>query len=71
MMIKTYDKSIEVNYNLRWHYILNHHYKILIAGVLTSVKSNVLLNFMYMPKVHENKTINCSLREEKKYELKN
>ena len=25
---------------------------------------------MYMPKVHENKTINFSLREEKKYELK-
>ena len=70
-MIKTYYKSIEVNYNLRWPYILNHHYKILIAGVLTSVKSNVLLNFMYMPKVNENKTINYSLREEKEYELKN
>ena len=32
MMMKHYDQSVEINHNLNWPYILNHHCRILIIG---------------------------------------
>ena len=42
--MKNYDKSLEVNYNRNWSYILDHDYRILINGGSKSGKTNVLLN---------------------------
>ena len=43
-MIKNYDQSIEINYNLNWPYILDHPYRILIIGGLESGKIDMFLN---------------------------
>ena len=42
MMMKNYDKSIEIDHNPNWPYIPNHIYRILIIGSLRLSKTNVL-----------------------------
>ena len=42
MMMKNYDKSIEIDHNPNWPYIPNHIYRILIIGSLRLSKINVL-----------------------------
>ena len=42
MMMKNYDKSIEIDHNPNWPYIPNHIYRILINGSLRLSKTNVL-----------------------------
>ena len=44
MMMKNYDKSVEINHN--WPYIPDHPYSILINGGSGSDKTNALLNLM-------------------------
>ena len=43
-MMKNYDQSVEINHNLKWLYIPDHLYRILIIGGSGSEKTNVLLN---------------------------
>ena len=40
------DQSVKINHNPNWSYIPDHPYKILIIGVLSSCKTNVLLNLI-------------------------
>ena len=40
------DQSVKINHNPNWPYIPDHPYKILIIGVLSSGKTNVLLNLI-------------------------
>ena len=44
--MKSYHKSVKINHNLNWHFILDHLYRILIIGGSGSGKSNVLLNLI-------------------------
>ena len=46
MMLKTYDKSVEINHNSKWPYIHDHPYRSLIIGSSQSGKTNVLLNLI-------------------------
>ena len=46
MMMKKYDKSVEINHNLNWHYVPDHHCRILIIGDSGSETTNVLLNLI-------------------------
>ena len=45
-MIKNYNQSVEINHNLNWHYIPDHHYRILIIGGSGSGRTSVLLNLI-------------------------
>ena len=45
-MMKNYDKSVELNHNPNWPYILDNLYRILINGGSWSGKSNVLQNLI-------------------------
>ena len=45
-MMKSYDKSVEINHNPNWHYIPDYPYRILVAGGSGSEKMNVLLNLI-------------------------
>ena len=45
-MMKYYDKSVELNHNPNWPYILDNFYIILINGDSGSGKSNVLQNLI-------------------------
>ena len=45
-MIKNCDKSVKINQNPNWPYILDHPYRILIFGISRSSKTNVLLNLI-------------------------
>ena len=44
--MKTFDKPVKKYHNLKWSYIPDHPYKILIIGGLGSGKTNVLLNLI-------------------------
>ena len=46
-MMKNYDKSVEINNNLNWHYTPDQPYRILSIGFLGSGKTNVLLNLYW------------------------
>ena len=77
-MMKYYDKSVELNHNPNWPYILDNLYRILINGGSWSGKSNVLQNlikkinsqmltkFIYTLKIHSKQSINYLLMEDKK-----
>ena len=77
-MMKNYDKSVELNHNPNWPYILDNLYRILINGGSWSGKSNVLQNlikkinsqmltkFIYTLKIHSKQSINYLLMEDKK-----
>ena len=43
-MMKNYDKSVKINHNPNWPYIVCHAYRILIISGSGSGKTNVLLN---------------------------
>ena len=45
-MMRNYDQSVKINYNLNWPYIPNHPYRRSIIGGLGSGETNVLLNFI-------------------------
>ena len=74
MIIKNYDKSIEMNHSSNWPYFPNHAYSISPIGGLGSGKTNMLLNLMKYQgqdiicklKIHLNVSINCLFIEEKK-----
>ena len=44
--MKNHKQSVEVNHNLKWPYIPDNPYKILIIGDSGSRKTNVLLNLI-------------------------
>ena len=44
MMMKKFDKSVRINHNPNWPYILDHPCWILIIGGLESDKTHVLLD---------------------------
>ena len=44
--MKSYDKSVEINYNQSWPYIPVRPYRILTTGESRSGKTNVLLNLI-------------------------
>ena len=44
--MKNHEQSVEVNHNLKWSYIPDNPYKILIIGDSGSRKTNVLLNLI-------------------------
>ena len=41
-MMRNYDQSVEINYNLNWLYIPNHPYRRSIIGGLGSDETNVI-----------------------------
>ena len=43
-MMKNYNESVEINHNLKWPYIPDHPYRILIVGGSGSGKINVFLD---------------------------
>ena len=45
-MMKNFDQSVQINYDPKWSYILDHPYRILIIGGSGSGKLNVLLNLI-------------------------
>ena len=44
--MKTYDKSVSINHNPIWPYILHYLYRILTIGVTGLGKTNALLNLI-------------------------
>ena len=46
VLMKNHEQSVEVNHNLKWSYIPDNPYKILIIGDSGSRKTNVLLNLI-------------------------
>ena len=59
MMIKNYDKLVEINQNPNWPYIPDQPYKILIYGGSGSGKSNVLLNLIKNQRPYIDKIYLC------------
>ena len=57
MMIKNYNKSVEINRNPNWFYIPDHLYSILIIGGSDSGKTNVLLNLIKQQRTNIDKNI--------------
>ena len=65
-----------IEHNLKWPYIPDHPYRILIIGGSGSGKTNALLNlinnqpelikYIYMERIHMKKNINISLTNVKK-----
>ena len=55
MMIKSYDKSVEINHDLNLPYILDHPYRILIIVGSVSGMTNVVLNLIKHYKSHIDK----------------
>ena len=45
-MIKNYNQSVEINYNLNWPYIPDHPQRILIIGGSGSGRTSMLLNLI-------------------------
>ena len=61
MVMKNYDKSVEINHNPNWPYIFHHPYRILIIDDSGTGKTNVLLMFtklICMSKINSNQGIN-------------
>ena len=46
MIMKNYDKSVEINHNPNWPYNPHYHYRILITGGSGSGKANAILNLI-------------------------
>ena len=68
--MKNYDKSVEINHNPNWSYILNHCHSILIVGGSGSGKTKVLLNLRKYQRPDIDKIYLC-LKDlfESKYQL--
>ena len=45
-MMKNDHESVEIKHNLKWPYIRDHPYRMLMIGGLGSGKTNVLLNLI-------------------------
>ena len=54
-MMKSYDQSVEINYNPNWPYIPDYPYRILIIGGSQLGKTNVLLNLIKHQKLYIDK----------------
>ena len=57
MMLKNYNKSVEINRNPNWFYIPDHLYSILINGGSESGKKNVLINLIKHQRTNIDKNI--------------
>ena len=76
--MKNVDQLVKINHNLNWSFIPDHPYQALILG--GSGSRSGLLNLIkyqrphiakaYLSKIHSDKTINCLLMEENRWELK-
>ena len=45
-MMKNYDEPVEIKHNLKWPYVPDYFYRILIIGASGSGKTDVLLNLI-------------------------
>ena len=70
--MKSFDESVEINYNTNWPYIPDHLYRILIICGSGSGKTNVLLNLIKHQRPDIDKTY-LQVRDplESKYQLLN